>query len=84
MFLLLCLSGSPLAVVFLEEELYSSAISRLVKLIVSEHRLTHLAELVARPLVWFWLRPANSLPSNTWAQSSLDIRMGQGPFPIGN
>ena len=71
MFLFLCLFGSPWAVVFLEEELYSSAMSRVVRLTVSEHRpttVTHLAELVSWPLAWFWLRPANSLPSITWAQ----------------
>lgn len=71
MFLFRCPFGSSWAVVFLEEELYSSAMSRLVKLIVSEHRpttVTHLAELVAWSLVWFWLRPGNSLPSISQVQ----------------
>lgn len=54
MFLFLCLFGSPWAVVFLEEVLYSSAMSRLVKLIVSEHRpttATHLASSMGSDMV---------------------------------
>lgn len=61
--------------------------SRLVKLPVSEHRptpVTHPAELIEWPLAWFWLRPANSLPALCGHSSSLDIKMGYGPFPIGS
>lgn len=61
--------------------------SRLVKLTVSEHRptpVTHPAELIEWPLAWFWLRPANSLPALCGHSSSLDIKMGYGPFPIGS
>lgn len=71
MFLFLRLFGSPWTVVFLEEELYFSAMSRLVKFTAFEHRpttATHLAELVAWPLAWFWLWPANSLSSIMWVQ----------------
>lgn len=84
MFLFLCLFANSWAVVFLEEKLYFSAMSRLVKLIVSDHRpttVTHLAELVAWPLAWFWLRPANSLPSIIRAQFKFGHEDGPGTVP---
>lgn len=73
MFLFLCLFVSPWAVVLLEEELYFSAMSRLVKLTVFEHRpttVTYLAELVAWPLAGFWLWPASSLSTIMQVQFS--------------